>query len=96
MSDEFREAHQDWPWKQLRDTRNQLIHGYAYVDLRVVWDTVQDDLPGLIEKLEQVVGREDTPQPSPEPELGKKAPTHLVPSWRRPPKSNKEGPDLDR
>jgi len=96
VSDEFREAHQDWPWKQLRDTRNQLIHGYAYVDLRVVWDTVQDDLPGLIEKLEQVLGREDAPPASPEPESSKKAPAHHLPSWRRTPRSKREGPDLDR
>ncbi len=61
VSEEFREEHQDWPWKQLRDTRNHLIHGYAHVDMRVVWDTVQDDLPSLIEKLEQVLGREDAP-----------------------------------
>ena len=60
----------------MRDTRNQLIHGYAHVDLRVVWDTVQDDLAGLIEKLEQLLGREDAPPASPEPESSKKAPAH--------------------
>lgn len=27
VSEAFREAHQDWPWKELRDTRNHLIQG---------------------------------------------------------------------
>lgn len=31
--------------------RNVLIHGYAKVDSRAVWSTVQDDLPGLTETL---------------------------------------------
>lgn len=96
VSAEFRAAHSDWPWKELRDTRNRLIHGYADIKLRVVWDTVQNDLPGLIEKLEQVLSREDDPPASPEPEAGKKAPTPRGPSWRRPPKTTREGPDLDR
>lgn len=58
VSQEFRQAHPDWPWKQMRDTRNRLIHGYANINLRVVWDTVQDDVPGLIEKIEAVLGKE--------------------------------------
>ena len=59
VSDSFREAHQDWPWTQMRDTRNHLIHGYARVDMHVVWDTVQHDLPALIEKIDQVLERHD-------------------------------------
>ena len=57
VSDEFRALHPDWPWKQMRDTRNQLIHGYAMVDLRVAWDTVREDLPGLLERLDQVLSQ---------------------------------------
>jgi uncharacterized protein with HEPN domain len=32
--------------------RNQLIHGYLGVDLDVVWDVVQVELPLLITQLE--------------------------------------------
>lgn len=31
--------------------RNQLIHGYLGVDLDVVWDVVQTELPELIQTL---------------------------------------------
>ena len=35
--------------------RNRLVHAYFDVDLDRVWDTVQDDLPTLIEQLETIV-----------------------------------------
>jgi uncharacterized protein with HEPN domain len=82
VSAQFCDAHPDWPWKEMRDTRNRLIHGYADVKLRVVWDTVQDDLPGLIEKLEQVLDKED--------DSAKNAPARR----QRTPQSKKEGRSL--
>jgi uncharacterized protein with HEPN domain len=41
------------PWQEIVATRNRLIHGYDRIDLAIVWDTVQDDLPPLIEALRQ-------------------------------------------
>jgi len=35
--------------------RNRLVHGYDAIDLDVLWDTVQVDLPELIEKLERIL-----------------------------------------
>ena len=35
--------------------RNKLIHGYDQVDLSILWDTVTDDLPRLIQELETVL-----------------------------------------
>ena len=35
--------------------RDRLIHGYFDVNLDVVWKTVQEDLPPLIEHLDHVV-----------------------------------------
>jgi uncharacterized protein with HEPN domain len=33
--------------------RNRLISGYDAVDLDVLWDTIENDLPDLISKLEK-------------------------------------------
>ena len=35
--------------------RDRLIHGYYDVDLDVVWETVNEDLPELIAKLESIL-----------------------------------------
>jgi uncharacterized protein with HEPN domain len=42
------------PWKDIISMRNRLIHGYGAIDLDVLWDTVQIDLPALIEELERI------------------------------------------
>ena len=55
ISQQFREAHPDLTWKKMVGMRDRLIHGYFDVNLDVVWGTIKDDLPPLIEKLEKIV-----------------------------------------
>lgn len=43
------------PWVQIAGMRNRLVHGYDQVDLDVLWDTVQDDLPTLIAELSKIL-----------------------------------------
>lgn len=57
VSDEFRESHADWPWREMRDMRNQLIHGYASVDLGIVWDTARHGIPKLLRLLKRELGQ---------------------------------------
>jgi len=49
-------AHSEIPWRQIIAMRNQLIHAYLGVDLDVVWDVVQVELPLLIQQLKAVIG----------------------------------------
>jgi len=55
VSGQFREAHPDLPWKSMTGMRDRLIHAYFDVNLDVVWETVTEDLPPLITKLEKIV-----------------------------------------
>ena len=34
---------------QMRAMRNVVVHEYFFVDLKVVWTTIKDDLPRLIQ-----------------------------------------------
>lgn len=43
------------PWMAMRGTRNRVIHGYDSVQLDIVWDIAQDDLPGLIRELKKLL-----------------------------------------
>jgi uncharacterized protein with HEPN domain len=43
----IRDGHPQVPWKAITGMRDKLIHDYVSVDVTVVWDTVQHDLPIL-------------------------------------------------
>jgi len=45
------QAHPEVPWQLMRAMRNKMIHDYFSVDPLVVWQTVQNDLPELREKI---------------------------------------------
>lgn len=62
VSPAFREAHQEIVWRKMVGMRDRLIHGYFDVNLDVVWETVTEDLPGLIVALEKFVSPEDLQQ----------------------------------
>ena len=52
---EWRERYPTIPWSSAVSIRNRLIHGYDDVDLDIVWQTVREDLPRLIEMLENAL-----------------------------------------
>ena len=47
------------PWKEVVGMRNRLVHGYDSIDLDVLWDTIEDDLPPLIDELERVLDEDE-------------------------------------
>ena len=44
----------DLPWKEIAGFRDKAIHNYFDINLDVVWNTIELDLPPLEEKLAQV------------------------------------------
>jgi len=52
VSMEAREEHPGIAWVQIIGLRNRLVHGYDAVDLDILWDIIQDDMPPLIAELE--------------------------------------------
>jgi len=52
---ESREKYPSIPWLEIVGMRNRLIHGYDAVDLDVLWDTIIDDLPPLIDELKKIL-----------------------------------------
>lgn len=49
LTEEFRNAHPDTPWKLVNGMRNYIVHEYFQVDNNVVWDVITGDLL-LLEK----------------------------------------------
>jgi uncharacterized protein with HEPN domain len=44
---EFAARFPDVPWDVIYGMRNRIVHDYFEVDLEIVWQTVQQDLPAL-------------------------------------------------
>jgi uncharacterized protein with HEPN domain len=55
VSIEFRKEHPDVPWQKIIGMRNRLIHVYFDIDYSIVWQTVKENLPPLIEQLQSVL-----------------------------------------
>lgn len=43
------------PWKAMKGTRNRVIHEYDSIELDIIWDIIQLDLPLLVTELEKII-----------------------------------------
>ena len=59
LSDTVKDAIPSIPWRQIYGLRNRIVHGYAGVDMRIVWDTVSEDIPRLRAELAAINGAAD-------------------------------------
>lgn len=62
LSPEGRNALPEIPWKLITAMRNILVHDYDDVDLDVVWDTAQKNIPPLIERVEAYLAAHPPPE----------------------------------
>ena len=62
LSSEARNQFPEIPWKLVTAMRNILIHDYDDVDLDVVWETAQRNLPELILHLEKYFAANPPPE----------------------------------
>ncbi len=51
ISQAFRKKYPQIPWQRMTGLRDILIHLYFGIDLNIVWEVVERDLPELKEKL---------------------------------------------
>ena len=56
FSEEFKEAHNEIPWREIKGMRNILIHEYHAASPKTIWETVTEDIPALQAMMEQCVG----------------------------------------
>jgi len=54
ISEETKRAFSNLPWGEMIGMRNIMIHDYDDVDIVIVWETVQNDIPSLISALKSI------------------------------------------
>lgn len=54
LPEELKRRRPEVDWQDIKDFRNLLTHEYFGVDLEIVWKIIQDDLPGLINAVEEI------------------------------------------
>jgi uncharacterized protein with HEPN domain len=53
IPEEVRAKYPDVPWREVKGMRNKIVHHYFGINMEVVWQTIQEDLPILIEALKR-------------------------------------------
>jgi uncharacterized protein with HEPN domain len=51
----FKTRHPEVPYQVMKDMRNVLIHEYDFVDYKVIWDTIINDLPDVVIKCSEIL-----------------------------------------
>lgn len=69
VTTEIRDANPAIPWTGIIGMRNNLIHGYGEVNYRLVWQTIENDLPVLEKRLPQILDKLNLPKDFNPPEL---------------------------
>ena len=60
VTKEGREQVPQIPWPSIISMRNRLIHAYFDINLDIVWQTINDDLPPLVIELEKEIAKDET------------------------------------
>jgi len=56
ISKEFRTRHTEIDWRKIIGLRNRIVHDYFNIDVEIVWEIVQKDLPIFKSKLSLIRG----------------------------------------
>ena len=49
LTEDYKQKHNNIPWNAIYGLRNRIVHDYGNVDLNVVFETLKNDIPQLLE-----------------------------------------------
>lgn len=55
LTRDFRLNNSNINWRNIIDTRNRIVHGYATVDIEIIWNITQNDLSVLKTEIDQIL-----------------------------------------
>jgi uncharacterized protein with HEPN domain len=59
LPESFKNAYSDIAWQAMAGLRNRIVHAYFGIDLLLIWEIIQNDLPILETQLKQIIKTEN-------------------------------------
>ena len=56
LTEDLRNEYPNIPWRQMIGLRNRKIHAYFNVNLQIIWEIIQGDIPNLKKDINFVLG----------------------------------------
>lgn len=57
---ELRERHPDVAWREIAGLRDFIAHAYFALDLDIIWDAIQRDVPALLDAVRRIITAEES------------------------------------
>jgi len=54
----LKERYSDIKWNEIIALRNILVHQYFGINYRLIWATIQEDIPTLLERINEILANE--------------------------------------
>ena len=54
VSEKIKKDYQNISWEDAAGMRDRLIHGYFGIDVKIIWNTIENDLPELKQNLYEI------------------------------------------
>ena len=55
LPDDLRKEHADIPWSEIAGMRDFIAHAYFALDLGILWQGIQEDVPVLLNRVQQMI-----------------------------------------
>lgn len=54
LPEDFKDSHADIPWPKIVGLRHRIVHDYFDIDLEIIWQIVQQELPPFKKQLDRL------------------------------------------
>jgi len=58
LTDELKAKDVNIPWKDIISMRHKIVHDYEGVNLDIIWESVQEGIPQLLEQINKILNEE--------------------------------------
>jgi uncharacterized protein with HEPN domain len=62
---EWRQRYPDVPWREIAGLRDFIAHAYFALDLDILWNAIQEEVPALLTRVEEILEAESSEDPHP-------------------------------